>query len=300
MELLQELLVINGNNDKRLIIEAMTLEKGAAKVGLSLAAAKKWSEKWKAFARKNGGVNSAKAFPDFKEAESTVIVNKRKQFVSDEKRAELAKVFKLIQLIYLASYKVQEGAFDTPPMPRRDAGKAEHKARLDKLAPAELLSKIKKDAAEERGTSDLSAGDIKGHAERTATRLGHKDKGAYWEKIKHLVEQINEGAPSKLTQALSSVGYHGEVGGRDKNGNYVFRRGYFYRMGKDHEGHTKSVISALDKLGLKHTVVDHGDKWAPFRGSAPTSKSSHFYTVVKLDPEQIKAIKIDSDGKVVK
>lgn len=189
MELIQELLAISAADERRLIIEATTLEKGAEKVGISPASAKHWSEKWKRFARKSSGVNSLSAFADFKDSELHVNVNGKRQKVSPEKQAELAKAFKLIKLIYLTGdAKVQEDfGGSIPPLPRLDSGKAEHRKRLDKMSAQDLHDKIKSDLVDERGYSDVSADDIKGHAERTAKRLGHDDVSVYWNKIKHLV-----------------------------------------------------------------------------------------------------------------
>jgi len=190
MSLLVEL--CNIAEDNRLD-EAFTLAKAADKVGLSADEAHKWSNKWKKFARKSDGVNSASAFASFKDGELHVVVNGKKQGVSAEKKAELAKVFKLIRLIYLSNSKVQENwfeklhkALDLPAMPRGGSGREGHKARLDKMEPVELLTKIKKDIADERGHTDFGVDDVKGHAERTAARLGHTDKSVYWNKIKHI------------------------------------------------------------------------------------------------------------------
>ena len=66
--------------------------------------------------------------------------------------------------------------------------------------------------------------------------------------------------------------------GRNKDGNIVIRRGYFYRNGMDSQ---KFAARVMEKLGDAVTLVECGDHWAPFRGGASVARGSHFYAVVK-------------------
>jgi len=71
-----------------------------------------------------------------------------------------------------------------------DFTKSAHKARLDRMKPEDLHAHIAKHAGEAKYNDEKpSAADIKGHAMRTAERLGHEDKNVYWDKIKHLVKE---------------------------------------------------------------------------------------------------------------
>ena len=65
---------------------------------------------------------------------------------------------------------------------------------------------------------------------------------------------------------------------RNKDGNIVIRRGYFYRNGMDGQKFGERI---MEKLGGAVTLVECGDHWAPFRGGASVARSSHFYAVVK-------------------
>lgn len=70
---------------------------------------------------------------------------------------------------------------------------------------------------------------------------------------------------------------------KNKAGNFMFRKGYFYRMGDGCDKFAARVTAALTAAGIAHTLVDTGDHWAAFRGGAPLAKSSHFYVEVKID-----------------
>lgn len=73
----------------------------------------------------------------------------------------------------------------------------------------------------------------------------------------------------------------GDVG-RTKDGHVIIRHEYFFSHGGSSEKLAARVTDQLTKAGVKHTVVDHGNHWAPFKGGAPTSKSSHWWVKVKL------------------
>jgi hypothetical protein len=70
--------------------------------------------------------------------------------------------------------------------------------------------------------------------------------------------------------------------GKKKNGTVMIRRGYFYRNGMNADSFLESVVQQLNNKGIKVEVVDFGDVWKPFRGSASVSRSSHWFVEVKL------------------
>lgn len=82
-------------------------------------------------------------------------------------------------------------------------------------------------------------------------------------------------------QALNQI-IHADGAGRKKNGNIVFRWGYFYRHGNSPEKYRDLVQMVLNQQHIDHEVVDFGDHWAPFSGGASLARSSHFYVEVKL------------------
>jgi hypothetical protein len=60
--------------------------------------------------------------------------------------------------------------------------------------------------------------------------------------------------------------------GKNKAGNFVARRGYFYRHGQSAETFASDVQKALPQA----VIVNKWDKWTAFRGGASTANQSHF------------------------
>lgn len=71
--------------------------------------------------------------------------------------------------------------------------------------------------------------------------------------------------------------------GRNKQGNFVFREGYFYRHGRTAEGFASAVAAKLKAEGIDAELVDSGDHWASFRGGASLRTSSHFWAEFKVN-----------------
>lgn len=69
----------------------------------------------------------------------------------------------------------------------------------------------------------------------------------------------------------------GDSVGKNKAGNIVVRRGYFYRHGMDSAKYAERVLAAL---GDRAVLVDHGDVWRAFRGGASVANSSHFWVEI--------------------
>lgn len=74
--------------------------------------------------------------------------------------------------------------------------------------------------------------------------------------------------------------------GKSRIGSIMVRRGYFYRHGMDSDKFEQAVTAALDKVGIKYTVKNSGDHWAPFRGGASVAQSSHFYVELNIIEEE--------------
>jgi len=71
--------------------------------------------------------------------------------------------------------------------------------------------------------------------------------------------------------------------GKNKEGNIVCRRGYFYRMGDAANNFAARISSELTKAGVKHTVVNQGDHWAAFRGGQSVKAGSHFWVELRVE-----------------
>lgn len=70
--------------------------------------------------------------------------------------------------------------------------------------------------------------------------------------------------------------------GKNKNGEYVFRREFFYTHGFTSEKWAAKVSAALTADGRAHRVTEHHEVWKPFRGGASTAQSSHWAAHVKF------------------
>jgi len=68
---------------------------------------------------------------------------------------------------------------------------------------------------------------------------------------------------------------------KNKEGNFVARKGYFYRMGSTAEKFAETIRSRFAAKGINIEIVNSGDHWAPFRGGASLARSSHFYVEFK-------------------
>jgi hypothetical protein len=68
--------------------------------------------------------------------------------------------------------------------------------------------------------------------------------------------------------------------GKNKEGNIVIRRGFFYRNGASAEAYRERVSAELRAAGIKHTVIDSGEK-----GSASVGNSSHWWVEIRLEDE---------------
>jgi len=127
-----------------------------------------------------------------------------------------------------------------------EIGKAEHKARLDKLDSNALLAHMTKHAGEAKLPGEkTSAGDIKGHAMRTASRLGHKDNSAYWNKIKHLVKEDISLDESSVASGdlIKKIGKKYGVDFEDADGRAAFKAMHACYE----EGYDAAEVDALRK-----------------------------------------------------
>ena len=72
---------------------------------------------------------------------------------------------------------------------------------------------------------------------------------------------------------LSDVGIFIDTFGKRRNGNYIIRKEFYYRMGDTAE----QIAESLKDKFIGINIVDMGEIWKPFKGSVNTANSSHFY-----------------------
>ena len=77
--------------------------------------------------------------------------------------------------------------------------------------------------------------------------------------------------------------------GRNKAGNFVARRSYFYHHGQSDVTFANDVAAALPDI----TLVMKWDKWAAFRGGQSIAAGSHFGVEFNF-PQSISPALLDS------
>ena len=65
--------------------------------------------------------------------------------------------------------------------------------------------------------------------------------------------------------------------GRNKAGNFVVRRGYFYRNGMDSDKFADRVVQTLAAANITVRVVESRDNWRPFKGGGTVAQNSHWF-----------------------
>jgi hypothetical protein len=73
---------------------------------------------------------------------------------------------------------------------------------------------------------------------------------------------------------------------KNRKGNYIFRRGYFYRMGGDSSNFAEALKAQLYRMNFNAELIDHGDHWVAFNGGASVAKQSHFYAEFIIEEEK--------------
>ncbi len=83
--------------------------------------------------------------------------------------------------------------------------------------------------------------------------------------MKHTLKEIRE----------SLAGFHTHS---CKNGIFTVRMGFFYRMGKDANYCKMKVLDVFPDA----KIIDFGEKYKPFRGSASVANQSHWFVKFTL------------------
>lgn len=68
--------------------------------------------------------------------------------------------------------------------------------------------------------------------------------------------------------------------GRNKQGQIVVRRGFFYRHGMNSTKFAAAVTRALQDAGISYLVVDQGEKYTAFRGGQSVAQGSHWWVIL--------------------
>jgi len=90
---------------------------------------------------------------------------------------------------------------------------------------------------------------------------------------------------SKLKQAKEDGTINADQISKDREGNFVFRQGYYYRNGMDSSKFAGRIDKELTQVGIPHEIVGDGDHWAAFKGGAKVAQQSHFWVKVRISNE---------------
>ncbi len=75
---------------------------------------------------------------------------------------------------------------------------------------------------------------------------------------------------NEIKAKIEAQGVRIDTLGKNRDGNWIIRRGFFYTNGFTSE----KLASAVKEAGFD--VIDHAEIWKPFRGGASTANQSHF------------------------
>ena len=90
---------------------------------------------------------------------------------------------------------------------------------------------------------------------------------------------------NRLKDILFDGGVYADTIGKNKEGEFVVRKGFFYTCGGTAEKLSNSVAAALTKAGVAHRITNAGEKWKAFRGGASVASQSHWYVHIRLEGE---------------
>lgn len=85
-----------------------------------------------------------------------------------------------------------------------------------------------------------------------------------------------------MKKIKAELGHTADMVSRNRDGNFIARKGFFYPNGKDAENYKNEVLNKLNECGITAICVVYGAHWTSFRGSYKVNKQSHFYCEFKL------------------
>lgn len=72
---------------------------------------------------------------------------------------------------------------------------------------------------------------------------------------------------------------------RDGSGNFIFRKSFYYKFGNNKHTFADKISGELTEMGIKHEVIDKGEKYVVFRGGSSVAQGSHWWVTVKVNQE---------------
>ena len=118
-------------------------------------------------------------------------------------------------------------------------------------------------------------------------RMG-REEGKGWPKRKDegVVAEDSDDKKQSVDKIIKDTIFTDQIS-KDREGNYIFRKGYFYRpSGMDPDSWAQQISKKLQGVGINNSVVDSGDVWKPFKGGAPLKAQSHYYAKIKVKTDE--------------
>jgi hypothetical protein len=82
----------------------------------------------------------------------------------------------------------------------------------------------------------------------------------------------------------NKINFRADMISKDREGNYVFRKGYFYRPSKmDPADWAEMISQKMKELGIDNTVIESDDIWKPFKGGASLKAQSHYLAKIRVN-----------------
>jgi hypothetical protein len=76
----------------------------------------------------------------------------------------------------------------------------------------------------------------------------------------------------QVKEMFSENGIQCDMLSKNRNGNYVLRKGFFYTHGNSSDKIAEKIVSKFPKI----KIVDTWDKWVAFKGGHTLKQGSHF------------------------
>jgi len=110
-------------------------------------------------------------------------------------------------------------------------------------------------------------------------------------------EELEEAASTPIGKMKAENAGDFDSIGKNKDGNYIARRQFFYKQGKTAEDYEERLKNLAKKAGVEVEIVDSGEVYKPFRGGASTANSSHFFVVFNIKDSETPIEEEDSFEK---
>lgn len=94
------------------------------------------------------------------------------------------------------------------------------------------------------------------------------------------------GKSTEFGRIRSHLGSWADSFGRNSDGSYTVRRGFYYRHGMNTDSFRKDLIQRLKTRGVVIEILDSWEKYTGFRGGSATRDQSHWGVKFRVISEE--------------